>query len=176
MSPQWYAARETEDAKIDWHAETGTAEKIMWFQQTIRNACGSMGVLHCLLSGEAKKHIMPDSIITKIRDECSSLKYKERAQYLYDSPEFEACHAAVAHSGETAAPGAEDDSDLHFVAFVKGDDGHLYELEGNRKGPLDRGDIGTEDVLSEKALDLGIRRIIKMCGEEDCRYSVTALA
>jgi len=36
--------------------------------------------------------------------------------------------------GDTIAPSAEDGDRLgqHFVAYVKGADGHLYELEGSR--------------------------------------------
>jgi ubiquitin carboxyl-terminal hydrolase L3 len=43
--------------------------------------------------------------------------------------------------------------ELHYVCFVKSvKDNHLYELDGRRKGPLDRGHIGeSADVLSEEA-------------------------
>jgi ubiquitin carboxyl-terminal hydrolase L3 len=176
MTPAWYAEREKEDNQLPIHQHVAPNEPVMWFKQTIANACGSMGVLHCILSGEAKKYVVPESIIDRIRKESERLHVEERAQKLYENAEFEKAHHEVASGGETKAPDAEADIDLHFVAFVKGEDGHLYELEGNRKGPLNRGHIGTDDVLSEKALKLGIRRIIDMCGQEDCRYSITALA
>jgi hypothetical protein len=58
----------------------------------------------------------------------------ERAQWLYDSKKFEQLHQSVASIGDTAPPSADegDRSGQHFVAFVKGDDGNLWELEGSR--------------------------------------------
>jgi ubiquitin carboxyl-terminal hydrolase L3 len=62
----------------------------------------------------------------------------ERAQLLYSSKDFEDAHQSVAEMGDTAPPSAEEGDRLgqHFVAFVKGDDGRLWELEGSRKGVL----------------------------------------
>lgn len=59
---------------------------------------------------------------------------EDRAKHLYDSKEFETSHQSVAAMGDTTAPSAEDGDRLgqHFVAFVKGKNGHLYELEGSR--------------------------------------------
>jgi ubiquitin carboxyl-terminal hydrolase L3 len=39
----------------------------------------------------------------------------------------------------------------------------LMTLDGGSKGPLDRGLLGeSDDVLSEKALQLGLKRIMKL--------------
>jgi len=63
---------------------------------------------------------------------------------------------------------------------VKDDRNHLWEMDGRRKGPLDRGQLGEgEDVLSEKALDLGVRRFLqreKEGGGGDLRFSLITLA
>jgi ubiquitin carboxyl-terminal hydrolase L3 len=77
----------------------------------------------------------------------------ERAKALEDSEELEAAHKSAATQGDSAVPNAEDEVELHYVCFVKSNkDNHLYELDGRRKGPLDRGDIGENgDVLCEKA-------------------------
>lgn len=57
---------------------------------------------------------------------------------------------------------------------------NLWELDGRRKGPLNRGELGAEDdVLSEKALDLGARRFMKRETEgngNEMRFSLVALA
>jgi ubiquitin carboxyl-terminal hydrolase L3 len=83
--------------------------------------------------------------------------------------------------GDTAPPTTigEDHSGQHFVAFVKAKDGHLWELEGGRKGPLDRGVLKEdEDVLSPAALEKGIGRLMRIESEKggDLRFSVIALA
>lgn len=58
--------------------------------------------------------------------------------------------------------------------------GHLWELDGRRKGPLNRGSLGPdEDVLSEKALDLGPRRFMRReeeMGGGEMRFSLVTLA
>lgn len=89
-------------------------------------------------------------------------------------------HADAAATGDTAAPQAEDDVEQHYVAFVKSKNNHLWELDGTRKGPLDRGALQPdEDVLSEKALDLGVRAFLKReekAGGGEMMFSLTALA
>ena len=126
--------------------------------------------------------ITPGSDLHALLQEAIPLKPAERANLLYESKVLEAAHQAAAVKGDTSAPEADDetDLDLHFVAFVKARDGHLWELEGGRKGPLDRGFLGPEeDLLSERALDLGIRSLLKMereAGAEDLRFSCVVLA
>jgi ubiquitin carboxyl-terminal hydrolase L3 len=62
---------------------------------------------------------------------------------------------------------------------VKAKDGHLWELEGSRMGPLDRGVLeSNEDVLSPAALEKGLGRLMKIESEKggDLRFSAIALA
>ena len=103
-----------------------------------------------------------------------------RAELLYSSPALESAHQAAAAKGDTAAPDAESDVDLHYVCFVKTQDHHLWELDGRRSGPLDRGPIGEEDdVLSERALELGVRRFMRreeQAGAGELRFSLVVLA
>jgi ubiquitin carboxyl-terminal hydrolase L3 len=93
---------------------------------------------------------------------------------------LESAHQSAAAGGDTAAPSADDRVDLHFVTFVKSDDNHLWELDGRRKGPLDRGLLGAdEDVLSEKALQLGPRFFMQReakAGAGELRFSLIVLA
>jgi len=53
-------------------------------------------------------------------------------------------------------------------------------MDGRRKGPLDRGQLSTdEDVLSQRALDLGVRSFLKReesAGGGELRFSLIALA
>lgn len=100
----------------------------------------------------------------------------ERSKLLETSQALARAHHSAASQGDTAAPEATDDVDLHYVCFVKGDDGTLWELDGRRKGPLKRGKLDeNEDVLSEKALTLGPRRFLEL-GGEDIRFNAVTLA
>lgn len=182
LTKVWDEERKNEDAAKEEYAGFGEDEPVIWFKQTIGNACGSIGVLHSVINGPASKHIVPGSEFERIRRAAIPLKVSERAQMLYDSEAFEAAHESVAHLGDTAAPSPETGHRLghHFISFVKTNDGHLWELEGSRKGPIDRGVLAEdEDVLSPRALDMGIKRVIKLvqnAGIDDLRFSCTALA
>jgi ubiquitin carboxyl-terminal hydrolase L3 len=122
----------------------------------------------------------PDSDLAKLLNDAIPLKPIERADLLYDSEALESAHQSAATGGDTSAPAAEDNIDLHYVCFVKSQNNNLWELDGRRKGPLNRGKLSPdEDVLSEKALDLGVRSFLKResaAGGGDLRFSLITLA
>ena len=98
---------------------------------------------------------------------------------LYNSQALESAHSGAASQGQSTRPDAEDDIDLHYVCFVKDEKNDLWEMDGRRKGPINRGQIGDEDVLSEKALDLGARPFFKReaeAGAGEMRFSLVTLA
>ncbi|KAL2817388.1 hypothetical protein BJX63DRAFT_385968 [Aspergillus granulosus] len=179
VSKTYEASRIAEDSSLPEYTGSGPAEPAMWFKQTIRNACGLIGLLHAVSNGEARKHVIPGSDLENLLKDAEPLPPIERADLLYESKALESAHADAAKLGDTKAPGAEDNVDLHFVAFVKGSDGRLWELDGRRKGPLERGVLGEEeDALSERALELGVRRFLKVeseGGNPDLRFSLVSL-
>jgi ubiquitin carboxyl-terminal hydrolase L3 len=181
FTPSWHETREAEDKDKSEYEGKGEDESVLWFKQTIGNACGSIGLVHCLLNSEASKHIRPNSILDNIRKDALPKAIWERAQVLEDSDEFEKAHADAAKLGDTVAPVEleEYSKGQHFVAFVKAKDGHLWELEGGRMGPLDRGALKEdEDVLSAAALENGLGGMMRRETEKggDLRFSVIALA
>jgi len=122
----------------------------------------------------------PESSLSKLLKDAIPLKPAERADLLYESEALESAHQSAAAGGDTSAPSADDSIDLHFVCFVKSENNRLWEMDGRRKGPLDRGILAAdEDVLSEKALDLGVRNFLKReaeAGGGDLRFSLIVLA
>lgn len=66
------------------------------------------------------------------------------------------------------------------MCFVKSNDDVLWELDGRRTGPLNRGALSADqDVLSERALELGVRSFLKReqaAGGGELRFSLVALA
>ncbi|KAI1807631.1 putative ubiquitin carboxyl-terminal hydrolase [Daldinia bambusicola] len=178
LTPTWKAERETEDAGKEDYQGRGPGEPVIWFKQTIGNACGSIGFLHCAINGPAAEYIRPGSALDEIRRQAIPLGMKERADLLYNSVPFEKAHESCVQLGDTAARN-EGALGQHFVAFVKAG-GRLWELEGSRKGPIDRGALADdEDVLSSKALDLGLKRAIRLeqqAGGADLRFSCIALS
>lgn len=180
LTPTWHEARETEDEGKGDYEGKGEDEPVIWFKQTIGNACGSIGLVHSLLNSGASKHITPGSTLDQIKQDALPKAMAERAKVLEDSDAFENAHAEAAQLGDTAAPATAEEYDRgqHFVSFVKAEDGHLWELEGGRKGPLDRGVLeDDEDVLSPAALEKGLGRLMRIEAEKggDLRFSAIAL-
>uniref|UniRef100_L2G2A1 Ubiquitin carboxyl-terminal hydrolase n=1 Tax=Colletotrichum fructicola (strain Nara gc5) TaxID=1213859 RepID=L2G2A1_COLFN len=150
VSAAYESHRLAEDALLEEYQGKGPQEPVLWFRQTIRNACGLMGLLHAVSNGPAREYIPPRE------DACAG-------------------HGAP-RGGLPGAPQAADDVDLHYVCFVRGNDGTLWELDGRRKGPLARGQLEEgEDVLSEKALTWGPLKFLEREGA-DLRFSAVALA
>jgi ubiquitin carboxyl-terminal hydrolase L3 len=90
-----------------------------------------------------------------------------RAQVLEDSELLESVYRSAALQGDTEAPlNAEDEVDFHFVCFARSKSGVLYELDGDRKGPVPTNVVmkDDEDVLCKAGVRL-IRRFMEKEGE-----------
>lgn len=179
LTPAWDQSRKAEDANKERYTGSGPDEPVIWFKQTIGHACGSIGLLHSLINGPAVDFIKPDSDLAAIRSLAIPLDMTKRAEMLYNNEPFELAHKSVEQAGDSYADPTGERDGGHFVSFVKSG-GKLWELEGSRKGPLERGSLADdEDVLSPRALDMGIKRIIKLNtdgGGESLRFSCIALA
>lgn len=181
VSQTYETFRTTEDASKAEYTASGPAEEAVWYKQTIGNACGLIALLHAVSNGKAREFVTQGSELDQFVKSAVPLAPRERATLIEESEALERAHQAAAQGGETAAPAAEDDVDLHYVCFVKSEQsGKLWEMDGRRKGPIERGTLEQgEDVLSEKALDLGVRAFLKReeeAGGGDLRFSLITLA
>ena len=180
VSDTYESFRKTEDSDKPEYEGFGHKEEVVWYKQTIGNACGLIGVLHAVSNGQARDFIAPNSSLAKLLNDAINLKPADRADLLYESQALESAHQAAASGGDTAAPAAEDNVDLHYVCFVKSSNNRLWEMDGRRKGPLDRGLLtADEDVLSDNALDMGVRSFLRReaeAGGGDLRFSLIALS
>jgi ubiquitin carboxyl-terminal hydrolase L3 len=178
----YHRARDAEHDAMPTYTACGPSEPVIWFKQTIGHACGLIALLHGLANGGAKAYITPDSTLDGLLKMAVGLKPTARAQLLYDSAELEAAHMAAAVRGDTVAPDAREENYQHFICFVKAEDGHLWELNGGMKGPVDRGVLGgDEDALSERALALGVKSFLDLLGksgegEREVNFSLVAMA
>ena len=50
-SAAYHKARQEEDEPLSNYSGTGPEEEVLWFKQTIGNACGLMGLLHAACNG-----------------------------------------------------------------------------------------------------------------------------
>ncbi|KAI1080458.1 ubiquitin carboxyl-terminal hydrolase, family 1 [Whalleya microplaca] len=177
-APNDYVIRQAEEEKdVVPHAKSGDEEDVMWYKQTIGNACGLYAILHAMSNGDARNYITAESHLSRLVEKCKPLDPQDRSQALEDDEELAAAHKAVGERGDSAPPeNIEIEADYAYMCFVKSHkNGHLYQLEGCRKGPIDLGPLEPEeDVLSEKALS-AVQRFIKQAAS-DIGFSMLALA
>lgn len=57
VSKAYEASREAEDSSISDYTGSGPEEEVLWFKQTIGNACGLMGLLHATINGASRELI-----------------------------------------------------------------------------------------------------------------------
>ncbi|UZJ57349.1 hypothetical protein CBS101457_006669 [Exobasidium rhododendri] len=112
---------------------------LIWFKQTIGNACGTIGLLHSICNTSARDTLTQSSPLAVLLREALSLNATDRAAYLQTSKSLSQAHTTAAASGQTAAPSADDSVDLHFVSFIRDPKSQqLFELDGRRRGPVNR--------------------------------------
>jgi hypothetical protein len=169
-------AYKDEEDEFETYNGSGPDEPVLWFHQTIGHACGLMGLLHCITNGEPASEIKPGSDLEWLVQAAIPAKPTERSAQLYNSDILEIVHKEAAQQGDSRAPDPSEPVPYGFTAFVKGKDGHLWELEGRRKGPVDRGILEEgEDILSERVLGLSIYPYINREKVSETRFSCTAL-
>lgn len=155
---------------------SGPDEPVFWSAQTIGHTCGLMALLHSVANGSAREFVRSGSLLARLLAAAEPLGPGPRARVLYDSRELERAHMAAALQGDTVPPSSEEPNGYHFLSFVKGKDGRLYELDGSRDGPIDRGLLQPgEDGLSEAALERGVGRHVA-AAEGNLELSIVALA
>lgn len=57
VSAVYESQRMAEDSLVDEYKGKGDTEPVLWWPQTIRNACGLMGLLHAVTNGNARGFI-----------------------------------------------------------------------------------------------------------------------
>ncbi|KAI1311728.1 ubiquitin C-terminal hydrolase L3 [Xylaria venustula] len=180
-APDGYAMRIAEEEKeVPQHDSKGDEEDVMFYRQTIGNACGLYATLHAVSNGEAREFVEPSSHISHLIETCIPLNNAQRTQVLESDSQLEAAHASVASRGNTAPPAdVTAEPPFAYMTFVKSrKSGRLYQLEGCRKGPLDLGCVlgEDEDLLSGRALD-AVRRFAEEAGKgADVGYSALVLS
>ncbi|XP_068121102.1 ubiquitin carboxyl-terminal hydrolase isozyme L3-like, partial [Hyperolius riggenbachi] len=70
-----------EEEKIKSHGQD--VDSGVWYmKQTIRNACGTIGLIHAVANNKEKLHFEKDSALEKFIEESLSLSPDERAKFL----------------------------------------------------------------------------------------------
>ncbi|KAF1916655.1 hypothetical protein BDU57DRAFT_447317, partial [Ampelomyces quisqualis] len=164
-----------EDSQLQPSGFNQNEDDVLLLKQTINNACGLYVILHAAYNGETRSRISKDSILDRTQQKATLLSLEECALALEADVGLEQAYDAVARNGSTEAPeNAENEVDYNYICFVKSEkNGHLYQLDGDRKQPLGLGPMAAgEDVLSDQCLDV----IHSMIGREEGNLSFSLMA
>ncbi|KAI3338340.1 ubiquitin C-terminal hydrolase L3 [Ustulina deusta] len=180
-APEGYTARLREEEKdVPPHGKKGDEEDVVFYHQTIGNACGLYATLHAVSNGEARAFVEPSTHLSRLIERCAPLDSAQRIEALESDEQLAAVHASVASRGNTAPPADITVEALFaYMTFVKSRmSGRLYQLEGCRKAPVDLDCVlrEDEDLLSGKALD-AVRKFVEDAGKGVAvGYSALALS
>ncbi|KAF7309659.1 Ubiquitin carboxyl-terminal hydrolase [Mycena indigotica] len=178
ITPASEAKRKQEEEEIEKNGQLSLDPTLLWIKQTISNACGTMGLIHAIANSDVT--IAPMSPLAKFIDECSDKTPDQRAKLLETTPLFGDIHAEAASGGQSAVP-TDLDTNLHFTCFVEAPAGRgpeseatgmrLVELDGRRKGPVDRGEC--TDFLKDVAKV--VQEVYIKGGPESLQFSMMSL-
>ncbi|KAI7896648.1 uncharacterized protein EV154DRAFT_491725 [Mucor mucedo] len=117
--------------------EQSISPDVVFFKQTISNACGMIALLHSVASSDDE--IVGPGLFSDIIEKAKTMSIDERVELLENSEELASVHANAAAHGQTAPPpDLSVPIDLHFICFVEVDQ-HLYELDGRKAFPINHG-------------------------------------
>ncbi|GAA5956711.1 hypothetical protein JCM3765_005715 [Sporobolomyces pararoseus] len=136
ITKEYEQMRLEQDKKVEEDGVEGVAD-VIYFKQTIGNACGTFALLHALGNTDVP---IKEGPLTELFERAKDKSPRERAELLSTSDELASVHEATAQSGQTATPNLEDEVDLHFVTFIN-HNGNLIELDGRRNSPINHGAI-----------------------------------
>lgn len=166
--------KEYEKFKDSEPVEPVNNSKIVWLKQLVRNSCGLYALLHALLNIPSV-FVVKDSAIANFRRNLitNNADPIELVQNIVRET-----YSVFGEQGQTEAPAADDDVELHFVCFVKKNN-TIYELDGRRAGPVVIGvtrDAAT-DVLDGVIVSNRVKQYMSLVNDENAmKFALMGLA
>eukprot|EP01114_Cavostelium_apophysatum_P017900 TRINITY_DN5410_c0_g1_i1.p1 TRINITY_DN5410_c0_g1~~TRINITY_DN5410_c0_g1_i1.p1 ORF type:complete len:258 (-),score=34.26 TRINITY_DN5410_c0_g1_i1:28-732(-) len=148
------------------------SNKLWFMKQTIGNACGTIGVIHSLANNQDRISLAQGPL-KEFFDQTASMDPALKATALEKADKLAEVHEENAKEGQTQAPSLEDDTNLHFVAFVE-KEGQLYQLDGRKPYPINHGPVDS-DTLLEDAVKVIQKDFIER-DPDQVNFSMLALA
>lgn len=146
-----------ETSKEDTTSNQESQDQPVWFRQSIKNACGLYALLHSL-SNNTQLLEKESKLLQYLQSHpTAGNRYSDTStdDFVFSISET---NSDRFQSGQSKAPDADEDVNLHFITFVE-KSGQIFELDGRRiqgarllgnasKGP-DQGLLG-EELVSDR--------------------------
>ncbi|KAI4717826.1 cysteine proteinase [Aureobasidium sp. EXF-10727] len=165
-------------SKVEQGQEQEQDQGVFWVRQTIHNACGLYALLHAACNGSARTFIPnktkePNSILDKL----IKTPPNQQSNFLDTNAHLEKLYADAANQGDTLPPENGVEVDWHYTCFAPSFDAHkLYELDGDRWGPLYRADLLPDSAdFDAKAIGLIREYFERETGDKEIQFNVMAL-
>lgn len=144
---------------------------VYYTKQRVKNACGTIAIIHALANNAETLNIDTTKSFGQFLNSTKSMTPEERAEHLKADDSMKVAHQESAQEGQTETPDADEDVDLHFIAFVE-KDGSLYELDGGKEGPINHGPTTRDNFLEDTS-----KVITKLfaVNPEDVRFNLIGL-
>eukprot|EP01091_Cochliopodium_minus_P014813 TRINITY_DN509_c0_g1_i1.p1 TRINITY_DN509_c0_g1~~TRINITY_DN509_c0_g1_i1.p1 ORF type:complete len:249 (-),score=96.85 TRINITY_DN509_c0_g1_i1:46-771(-) len=144
-------AKSEQQKRIEKEGQTVSKNAYFMFQH-VANACGSIAIVHTIINNYGKLKVEKGSLIEKFRQESLELDPSQRGHLLGQQQAFEEIsNQSAKETGQTKAPEIDDNVNNHFIVFVE-IDGDLYELDGEKKFPINHGKVTDFVEDSSKAI------------------------
>lgn len=156
-----------------------TDNDVWYIKQRIRNACGTISVLHALANTPAtirESSIQPSSWLHSFLQKCPSTTSPiGKAIALENDPTIESFHEDATNDpiNQTSRGNLGDDIDMHFVSFAHVN-GKLYELDGRvEQGPICHGNTTQQNLLKDAC---GVVKQLMEVDPTEMRFTIMAFA
>ena len=162
---------EQEAIEIEKSGQT-VSKNVFFMKQTIGNACGTIGVIHAAANNKNRLEFLSDSVFEKFYHEAVSLTPEEKGKMLESDSAISKLHEDCAREGQSAAIGADEKVDLHFVALAQVD-GYLYEFDGRKPFPINHGASSPDTFLKDAAT---VCKQFMSRDQSELRFTIVALS
>ncbi|KAK0475227.1 hypothetical protein IW261DRAFT_1496399 [Armillaria novae-zelandiae] len=174
--------RKSDEEILERVAKSPFDPRVFWIPQSIRDACGLYAILHSVCNSDARKHILPNTSLSRLLEQASTLTSSpEIARIIEEDSEIEEAHCSIGRRGSTPIPNASGEASGQYLAFVPLHEDKptgkrvVYDIDGSRARRTDKELTTGQDALSEPVLEL-IGEYVKDLGADgNLEFNLMAL-
>eukprot|EP01066_Platyproteum_vivax_P020841 Platyproteum_vivax@DN8789_c0_g1_i1.p1 len=171
LTEKFEAVRKSESEKVKAAGLT-VSDKVWFTKQTIKNACGTIALLHAMANlPSTMSEFEKDGFFESFFKKTEKMTASERGKALESDKIIEAKHQGAQQGGQSAIP-QDGDVEEHFVCFVVRE-GHLYELDGRCEEPINHGPSSLSTILTDTGK---LIQKLTQAAPDELRFSMMALA